>query len=160
MIMLPWRDPYHLEPIGQPNGHFLWLLQKRKFPNSRGPQLERHLNNKELPTIHPLEQLADHYHEWWSNQSLFLISLTRCFAVCTRAAFWALADGSDVRMAFPPKATTILRWFILILFPPSCKEIAYIFDFQTGDRVTIESGPQTWWLHWPFKLHTWYKWIT
>ena len=63
ILKLPWKDPYHLEPIGQPNGHFLWLLQKGEFPNSRGPQLERHLNDKELPTIHPLDQLTDHYHE-------------------------------------------------------------------------------------------------
>ena len=26
-----------------------------------------------------------------------------------QGSFWALADGSDVRMTFPPKATTILR---------------------------------------------------
>ncbi len=44
------------------------------------------------------------------------INFTRCLAVCTKASFCALADGSDDKMALPPKATTILRFAISLAF--------------------------------------------
>ena len=46
------------------------------------------------------------------RSSPFLINFTKCLAVSTKASCCAFADGSDERMAFPPKATTILRFAI------------------------------------------------
>ena len=58
---------------------------------------------RRLPTCGPLPWVI-------INSSPFWMSFTRWRAVSARAASWAWADGSVERMAFPPRATTILRW--------------------------------------------------
>lgn len=73
MIKLPWKAPYHLEPLGQPNGHFFWLLQKGEVTS------------------------------WNDNFTMSHIDSLPSFLQRSRLHF----------------------------------------DFQTGDRVKIESGPQT-----------------
>ena len=78
------------------------------------------------------------------RSSPFFMSFTRCLAVSTKAAFCAFAEGSDERMALPPKATTILR---LAIIPTFFFYLIYLFAFYVKKRRT----GQVFWLS-PHKL--------